>query len=143
MSKRKWFWVRGLAALVMVVAVVLGGYAVYRVSWSQGYQVGQLATGVEGGVAPPYLYPRHGFPGGFLVMGLVLLMLIVVRKTFRFLFWSGMMAHGPRPMGPHWGKHYRRGHHRRPPMPPWFCDWEEPDETGESEDDTAGDEAEA
>jgi hypothetical protein len=144
MSRRKWFWLRGLAALFMVVAVVVGGYAVYRISWSQGYQAGQLTTGTEGGVTTPHLYPPFGLHGGFLTVGLIILMLIVVRKTFRFLFWSSMMAHGPRSMGPSWGRRFHRGHHHgHHRMPPWFCYWEEGDEKGSEESNADSDQAEA
>lgn len=140
---RKWFWVRGLAALAIVVTVVLGGYAVYRISWSQGYQAGQIATGAEVEVSPLYPYPRFVFPGGFLTVGLILLMLIVVGKTFRFLFWSAMIACGLRPMGRHWSRFHHHRHHPRPPKPPWFWDWEEPSEEGSEDANADSDQAES
>ena len=60
-----------------------------------------------------------------------------------FIVWGA--AFGPMMCGL-WPKHFHRGHWRRaarrhhrhwmhgPPMPPWFCDWDEADEEDADED---------
>ena len=35
-----------LAALIIMGLVIVGGFATYRIGWSEGYRIGQLATGV-------------------------------------------------------------------------------------------------
>ena len=45
MSK-KWFWMRALVMLVIVGLLVVGGVALYRAGWSQGYVASPLV--VEG-----------------------------------------------------------------------------------------------
>jgi len=141
MSRKRWFWVRGLAALFTVVAIVIGGFVLYRVSWSQGYQAGQLATGTEGELALPYMHPRFGYPGGLFSLGMILLVFVLVSKALRTLFWTSMIAWAPRPRFAYRRRRfYRHGHH---PMGPWFCDWEEPGEKDESEPAAGADEAES
>jgi hypothetical protein len=128
MSKN-WLLVKVLAALIIIGLLVLGGLAIHRVGWSQGYKVGQLAVGGEEGARVPYAVYGFRYSGLFLTIGLLLLLLIVVGKFFRFWAWKmawgpGMMAHGP--MSAHWARHWRRPHG---PMPPWWCwGWEEPSE---------------
>jgi hypothetical protein len=134
MSKAK-FLVVSLAALIIIGLVILGGLAIHRIGWSQGYKVGQLAAGSEEGAAVPYGPYGFRYSGLFLTIGLLLLLLIVVGKFFRFWAWKmawgpsrtawgpWMMAHGPR--GERWARHWHRPHG---PMPPWGWDWEEPSE---------------
>ena len=138
MSKN-WFWVKAMAVLVIIGLLILGGLAIHRIGWSQGYKVGQLAAGSEEGAPVPYAAYGFRYSGLFLTIGLLLLLLIVVGKSFRFWAWKmawgpWMMAGGPWKMahGPkgeywtrHWAKHWRRPHGS---MPPWCWGWEEPSE---------------
>ena len=122
---KKRFWVVPLAALIIVsLLIILGGFAIHRISWSQGYRMGQLAAGGEGvAVMPhaPYGFGHH--PGLFITVGLLFLLLIVIGKFFRFCAWR--MAGGP------WmtsGAMARHWHRSRGPMPPWCWGWERPSE---------------
>jgi hypothetical protein len=134
MSKTQ-FLVVSLAALVIIGLLILGGLAIHRIGWSQGYKVGQLAAGIEEGATVPYGAYGFRYSGLFLTVGLVLLLLIVVGKFFRFWAWKmawgpWMMAGGPwkmahRPKGEHGARHWHRPHG---PMPPWCWGWEEPSE---------------
>jgi len=132
MSKTR-FLVVSLAALILIGLLILGGLAIHRIGWSQGYKVGQLAAGIEEGATVPYGAYGFRYSGLFLTVGLVLLLLIFVGKFFRFWAWKmawgpWMMAGGPwkmahRPKGEHWARHWHRPHG---PMPPWCWGWEEP-----------------
>jgi hypothetical protein len=132
MSKTR-FLVVSLTALIIIGLVILGGLAIHRIGWSQGYKVGQLAAGIEEGATVPYGAYGFRYSGLFLTVGLILLLLIVVGKFFRFWAWKmawgpWMMAGGPwkmahRPKGEHWARHWHRPHG---PMPPWCWGWEEP-----------------
>jgi hypothetical protein len=134
MSK-KWFLVKALAALIIIGLLILGGLAVHRIGWSQGYKVGQLAAGSEQGATVPYAAYGFGYSGMFLTVGLLILLLIVIGKSLRFWAWKmawgpWMMAGGPwkmgsGPRGEHWARHWHRPHG---PMPPWCWGWEEPSE---------------
>jgi len=143
---RKWlpFLLRALAALIVVGLVIGGGFAIHRISWSQGYRMGQLAAGGEEGAVAPYAPYRLGRPGLLLTAGVLLLVLLVIGKFFRFWAWNmawgpWMMAGGPwamahRPKGRHWAAH-RAAHRHRPhgPMPPWCWGWEQPPGEGVQE----------
>ena len=59
MSKA-WCVVRGLAALILVALLVIGGIAIHRIGWSQGYIVGQLAARGDQGMAVPYGFGPMG-----------------------------------------------------------------------------------
>ena len=120
---RKRFWVVPLAALIIVsLLVILGGFAIHRISWSQGYRMGQLTAGGEGIAAVPYA--PYGFghhPGLFITVGLIFLLLVVIGRFFRFCAWR--MAGGPRMMSGAMARHWHRPHG---PMPPWCWGWEKP-----------------
>ena len=118
---KKRFWVVPLAALIIVALLILGGFAIHSISWSQGYRMGQLAAGGEGDVVVPYAPYGFGYPGLFITIGLLFLLLIVVSKFFRF--WAWRMAGGP--WGVHWAGHWHRPHG---PMPSWCWGWEKPSE---------------
>ena len=119
---KKRFWVAPLAALIVVgLLIILGGFAIHRLSWSQGYRMGQLAAGGEGIAVVPYGPHGFGRPGSFITIGLLFLLLIVMGKFFRF--WAWRMADGPKDV--HWARHWHRPHG---PMPPWCWGWEKPDE---------------
>jgi hypothetical protein len=134
MSKN-WFLLKALAALIIIGLLILGGLAIHRFGWSQGYKVGQLAAGSEVGATVPYGRYGFGYSGLFVTIGLLLLLLIVIGKFTRFWAWkmvggpwrmagrSWMMAHGPK--GKRWARHWHRPHG---PMPPWCWGWEEPSE---------------
>jgi hypothetical protein len=130
MSKTR-FFVVPLATLIIIGLLILGGVAVHRIGWSQGYTMGQLAAGGEEGVTVPYVPFGLGYPGGLLLtIGLFFLLLIVIGKFFRF-FWAWKMFGGPwmmaeGPKGERWARHWHRPPH--PPMPPWCWDWEKPSE---------------
>lgn len=127
MSKIR-FLVVLLAALIVIGLVILGGLAIHRIGWSQGYKVGQLAAGSEEGATVPYGAYGFGPSGLFLTIGLLLLLLIMIGKFFRF--WAWKMAGGPwmmagSPEVKRWARHWHRPHG---PMPPWCWGWEEPSE---------------
>ncbi len=139
---RKWFWVRALVMLVVVGLLVVGGFAVYRTGWSQGYAAGQLGAEGEEGTTMPWGFGYPGRPFGFaprpfgagplVAVVLALLFFAVIGKLLRFVVWGpawrfGMA--GPRP------GHWRRFHQRWPhgpvphgPVPPWYWGWEGPRE---------------
>jgi hypothetical protein len=129
MSKTR-FLIVSLAALIIIGMLILGGLAIHRIGWSQGYKVGQLAAGIEEGATVPYGAYGFRYSGLFLTVGLVLLLLIVVGKFFRFWAWKmawgpWMMAGGPK--GERWARPQARHWHRpHGPMPPWCWGWEEP-----------------
>lgn len=109
---RKRFWVVPPAALIIVDLLILGGFAIHRISWSQGYRMGQLAVGGGGDAVVPYAPYGFGRPGLFFTVGLLFLLLIAIGKFLRF--WAWKMAGGP--MGRYWARHWHRPHG---PMPPW------------------------
>ena len=144
MSKN-WLWMKALAALIIIGLLILGGLAIHRIGWSQGYKLGQLAVGSEEGVTVPYAAYGFRYSGLFLTIGLLFLLLIMVGKFFRF--WAWKMAWGPwkmaggpwkmagGPKGERWARHWHRSHG---PMPPWCWDWEEPgEEKAESDAETS------
>ena len=148
--RTKWFLWRALGTLVVVALLagllIVGGTALYRASWSQGYTAGQLAAGDEESEVMPKTFPympygfgypgRHwGFPSFFFGLGLIFkiglffLLLAVIGRIIRWLVWGKvMMTGGPWPMGGHpyhRGRHWRRHHG---PVPPWRWGLEEPSE---------------
>ncbi len=133
MSKT-WFVVRALAALIVIGLLIIGGFVIHRIGWSQGYVAGQLAAGSEEGAAAPYAPYGFGYPGRyfvfapfpfggglFLAVGLIILLLIGIGRFFRFRAWR--MAGGPQ--GQYWTGRWHRHHG---PMPPWCWGWEKPSE---------------
>ena len=121
---KKRFWVVPLAALIIVGLLILGGFAIQRISWSQGYRMGQLAAGGEGVAVVPHAPYGLGYhPGLFFTVGLLFLLLIVMGKFFRF--WAWKTAGGPWMMSGAMARHW---HRPRGPMPPWCWGWERPSE---------------
>jgi len=117
-----------LAALIIIGLLVLGGLAMHRIGWTEGYKMGQLAAGSEEGATAPYAPYGFGSSGLFVTVGLLFLLLIVMGKFFRFWAWKmvggpWMMARGPK--AARWARHWHRPHG---PMPPWCWGWEEPSE---------------
>ena len=125
---RKRFWLVPLAALIIVSLLVVGGFAIHRISWFQGYRMGQLAAGSEGVAVVPYGLHGFGHPGPFVAIGLLFLLLMVMGKAFRFCAWG--MAGGPWMMagGPPGARRARHWHRSHGPMPPWCWGWEKPSE---------------
>jgi hypothetical protein len=135
---RRGFFIRALSAILFLVLLVVGGFAIHRAGVAQGSAVGLQTAGVEAGSlpegipdqVPPALYPGYGwygygfarpFFGGFgllftLGFGLLFFFLIT-RLIFRpFWGWRG---------GPHaYWKHYSGA-------PPWAKDWEKGEPKGE------------
>jgi hypothetical protein len=108
-------WLIVAAAVLLVLGLVFaGGAAAQRDAWMQGYMMGRLATGNDGGANAallPYMYPGYGGPhfggfGIFLLLGLLFLGFAAMR-FFRFSAWregGGPWGHGGGPG--HW--HGRR-----------------------------------
>ena len=119
-------WVVSLAMLVALGLLIVGGLATYRISWSEGFKMGQLTAGAADGALPPSSF---GYPGLLLTLGVIFLLLIVVGRFFRFWAWGPWMmtggawrsGHGPQAHG--WARH-AHGHHGH--VPPWCQGWEEP-----------------
>jgi hypothetical protein len=116
------FFLAPLALLIIVGLLILGGFAIHRTGWAQGYRMGQMAAGITDGAVVPYV-PYGPGSGGLLITLVVFLLLLLVAGKF-FRFWAWRMAWGPW-MGRHSSKdwHWHRGHG---PMPPWYQYWEEP-----------------
>jgi len=129
-----------LAALIIVGLLIMGGLAISRISWAEGYKTGLLAAGLADGAGVPYIPGSRGFGvpgfwgpsfGGLIItLGLIFVLFLVAGKFFRFWAWNaawgpGTMARGTK--GEHWARHW---HQHRPhgPMPPWCWGWEEPSE---------------
>ena len=135
------FWLRGVAALLLVGLIVAGGLGLHYVAWSRGYQAGQLAAGGEGEVvaAPAYvprgLYPVLGAPYPFragLLFKIVLgvFFLVLIGKLIHLVVWGAMFHPAMRgPWSPQWHRAYRshatHWHRMHGPVPPWFW-WGEP-----------------
>lgn len=138
MSK-KWFWVRALVTLVVIGLLAVGGFAVYRTGWSQGYAAAQLGAESEEGTTTPWGFGHPGRPFGFapgpfgagllVTVVLGLLFFAVIGKLLRFVIWGPAWRFG---MAGPWPRHWRRFHQRWPhgpmshgPVPPWYWGWEE------------------
>jgi hypothetical protein len=113
-----WFIFRIIGSLILLVALVLGGAALFHAGFSQGY-LAASASSAAAGAAPsapaapvmPYgYYPRPMFFPGFFGLGLLipaLLLGLVFLAGLRFLFfrpmmmWHGYRGHQFGPFGPH------------------------------------------
>jgi hypothetical protein len=118
--------------------LVLGGGALYRAGWAQGYQAAALAasaSGSEGAPMTPYygvyppgaFYPAFGYPPFFapfglcLGVGFFLLLFFLIGGLFRPHGWH---SH-------EWGRW--GGGPQHGPMPPWAKEWKESQQPGEGE----------
>jgi len=63
MGRRSWF-VGLFVTLIVISLLVLGGVAIHRAGWVQGYAMGQLGTGEEGEAPVPYAPHAFG-PWGY------------------------------------------------------------------------------
>ena len=120
-----------LAILIIIGLLMLGGFAIYRISWLEGYKTGQLvAAGIADGTVMPYAPYRPGCGGVLLTLGVAFVLIVVAGKFFRFWTWKagwgpGMTSGGPK--SERWVRHWHR-HGPHGPVPPWCWDWEEPSE---------------
>jgi hypothetical protein len=142
MSKRS-FWFRGLATLILIGLLAVGGYVLYRTAWSQGYVTGQIAVEGEESLPalPPFAHPAwpYGFPpyhpfsgvGMLFKVVLALLFFGLIGRLVGFVIWGAAFRHA---MAGKWSRHwhpYHRRWHRFPgrpprgPAPPWCWDWDE------------------
>jgi hypothetical protein len=131
--RRRGFFVRFMMALVLIAVLALGGMALFRGGWAQGYQAGALAAGsVEsealpvvpyyGGLARQPFMPGFGYPflACFLGFGFFMLVFFLIGGIFRPWRWAGHHHKG-------WGYGRKR--------PPWARDWEEHHKESTAEDD--------
>lgn len=104
-----------VAVLLTIGLLVLGGLAIHRVGWTQGYRIGQQ-MGEEAGEVP-YAPQRFGYPGLLVVVGVTFLSLLIVGKFFfRLFMWRSIGARWAGAGGP-WTRHWRHPHG---PVPPWW-----------------------
>jgi len=137
---------RALAMLVIIGLLAVGGVALYRAGWSQGYVASPLVVEGEEAEMPA---PGFGYPGwhlgmpvpyraapflfgaGLFRIGLLVLFLAVIAKMLRFVLWGPAWRFGMagprfrRIAGYHRAAHWQRMHG---PVPPWCWGWEEPHE---------------
>ena len=128
MSQTRFPWIP-LAILIVIGLLMLGGFAIYRISWLEGYRMGQLvADGMADGKLVPYAAYQPGCGGLLVTLGALFLLLLVLGKLFRF--WAWKTAWGPgRGAGEsereRWVRHWH-AHRPHGPTPPWCWGWEEP-----------------
>ncbi len=128
-----------LAAVIVIGLLAVGGLAIYRTGWAQGYMSAQEAgVGVDSAIPPRALFHpgwrfgRAPFAMGgraFLIVGVLFLIFLVIKS---FCFRAYRMSRGP--MGMPWAE-YRRWHHG--PMRPWCWGWERPPEEKAEKDEKA------
>ena len=140
-----------LAALLVFGLLIGGASAIQRDAWTQGYMMGRLSTGTDGGSAVPmmpYAYPGiYGGAGHFggglgliFGIGLLFLLVLVVGRLFGPRAWA---MHGGRGCPP-WpylegqadgspSRHWHRG--------PW--EWEKQPEASPGETKTAAEPGDA
>ena len=123
---RRGIFFRIVLAILLVVLIVGGGMAAYRMGWGQGYLAGaatESSEGLEPGLMMPGFggqlyrpfYPGFGFPFFGLCLGIGFIFLIMflvggLLKPWGRRGWAGY---------PHHGK-WKHG-----PMPPWAKEWAE------------------
>jgi hypothetical protein len=131
--RRRGFFIRFILALVLIAVLALGGMALFRGGWSQGYQAGVIAASSAEGEAlpvPPYYgglarypyTPGFGFPllACFLGIGFFMLVFFLFGAIFRPWGWAG---------------HYHRGWRYGRKRPPWARGWEEHHQESNAKDD--------
>ncbi|MCP4168322.1 MAG: hypothetical protein GY759_20855 [Chloroflexi bacterium] len=118
MYHRRFPW---LAALIVIGLILMAGSAIYNNAWSEGFIMGQLATGQEGLILPQgamvqggssFFGNLLGMMGIFLFFGFLLALVGVAFKFFGIRKWA--TADGPE--GEKWAKHW---HHHHGGPPPW------------------------
>ena len=123
---RRGIFFRIVLAILLVVVIVAGGMAAYRMGWGQGYLAGAASAsgeGLESGLVMPgfggYLYrpfyPGFGFPFFGLCFGIGFIFLIMFLLGGVLKPWSRRR----------WAGHPRHGKWEDGPMPPWAKEWQE------------------
>jgi hypothetical protein len=121
-----WFVWRAVAAVILLGTLVVGGFAIHRLGWSQGYTAAELTAQGEEAPTPPLTPPGWrpvGFARGGLLLSLFLglLFLAFVGKLLRLIMWGAMAG----PMM-HWharGGFWHPRHWARGTMPPGHGPW--------------------
>lgn len=133
----KRFLVTALVGLLVIALLVGGMSAMQRNAWSQGYMMGRLSTGSDGGAVTPYVpygYPGSAYLGGapfggglglIFLLGLLFVLFLAIGRSFRHRAWAmhggpdggpdGMSDHPWKHMGPPAGGQGAQQWHR----PPW------------------------
>lgn len=124
MSKTR-FWFSLIGTLVLLAAILGGGYMAYRFGYSQGAIAEQ--AGETQGFTPSvpfygykFYYPHFGFGSFFFGLLFFFLVLGFIKRLFFFPFWGW---HRRPHMHKAWGRQY---------MPPWFEDDEDEESEGDS-----------
>ena len=140
--RRHWF---GPLAALLILALIFGaGSAISRNAWSQGYMMGQLAAGNEGGLGMPYPpnYGYRGFGGIGPFFGILLVfgMIVLIGSRFRRHHWR--MAGGYEPKEWEAARKWceakaKRWHEHSDHMPPWWHGPAPEERTGEEPPATA------
>lgn len=118
------FLVGFLVFLVLAISLMVGGYALYQLGYSQGYTTGLALSAVEEGAAlvphpdvPPLGTYGHlgyiGFTRPLLLCfaaGAFLLALFTISKTLRFLTWRSLLASDPEKWHRQWRPHHWQAH---------------------------------
>lgn len=139
---RRGIFFRIVLAILLVVVIIGGGFAVYRMGWGQGYLAGTAlasSEGLEAGLRVPQFgghlyrpfYPGFGFPFFGLCFGIGFIFFIM------FLVGGLLKPWGRRG----WAGHKHHGKWGYGPKPPWAKEWEEHQRT-ETEDKGSGEETE-
>jgi hypothetical protein len=129
-----------LVLVIMVGLLIMGGWAIHRIGWTEGYAVGAaLAAGEANPV--PYAPTGLSYVGLFLTAGLAFLILVAFTGkllslwAFRGIAGSWMRAHAPMgsrvaPHGEDWAAHWHRYHRH---VPPWWYKGQPGDTSPEGE----------
>ena len=130
--RRRGFFIRFILALVLIAVLAIGGMALFRGGWSQGYQAGVIAANSAesealpvvpfyGGLARYPYTPGFGFPllACFLGIGFFLLVFFLFGAIFRPWGWAG---------------HHHRGWRYGRKRPPWARGWDEYHQESNAED---------
>jgi hypothetical protein len=121
------FLLISLLAIAIIGAVVVGGWAIHRAGWAQGYALGQAAASGEGGVPAPYgsalaVLLLWG-TGLFFTVAVLALLIGIIGKVFGVWALRTVMAGGPG--RDYWASRWHRAHGARHP---WCWSWEGPSE---------------
>jgi hypothetical protein len=142
----KHFLVKALVGLLVIALLVGGVSASQRDAWTQGYMVGRLSAGSDGGALTPlmpYGYGGYAGPqfGGFgVILGLGLLVLVLVGVGGAVMHRTWAMHGGPQGRDEQtWQRmaqaHAERVAHHWRHGPPWCWDRDDKPQTepGKSE----------
>lgn len=131
MNKEKTLW-GALAVLFFFIILGTGGYAIYRISWMQGFQAGLTSTGAE---SLPALTLSGDSLGTLIIIAIILVVMMAARGFLRSLLWMTAM---PGMMSRHWTKHHMFHHPGRSSPITGSCPWWAPQQEQEA-DKTAAD----